>query len=55
MAIDLAKKSNARLHILHISTEEELALFDHTKPVKEKRITAEVCVHHLWFEYTKIL
>jgi dihydroorotase len=40
MAIDLAKKSNARLHILHISTEEELALFDHTKPVKEKRITA---------------
>jgi len=50
MAIDLAKKSNARLHILHISTEEELALFDHTKPVKEKRITAEVCVHHLWFD-----
>ena len=50
MAIDLAKKSNARLHILHISTEEELALFDHTKPVKDKRITAEVCVHHLWFD-----
>lgn len=50
MAIGLAKKSNARLHILHISTEEELALFDHTKSVKEKRITAEVCVHHLWFD-----
>jgi len=50
MAIGLAKKSNARLHILHISTEEELALFDATKSVKEKKITAEVCVHHLWFD-----
>jgi dihydroorotase len=50
MAIDLAKRTNARLHVLHISTEEELALFDSTKSIKEKRITAEVCVHHLWFD-----
>jgi len=50
MAIDLAKKSNTRLHILHISTEEELALFETGKAVKDKRITAEACVHHLWFE-----
>jgi dihydroorotase len=49
LAIDLAKKHNTRLHILHISTEEELALFDNTKPLKDKRITNEVCVHHLWF------
>ncbi len=50
MAVDLAKKNNTRLHILHISTEEELALFERGKAVKEKRITAEVCVHHLWFD-----
>ncbi len=50
MAVDLAKKNNARLHILHISTEEELALFETGKAVKDKRITAEVCVHHLWFD-----
>jgi len=50
MAVDLAKKSNTRLHILHISTEEELALFETGKAVKDKRITAEACVHHLWFE-----
>jgi dihydroorotase len=50
MAVDLAKKNNTRLHILHISTEEELALFETGKAVKEKRITAEVCVHHLWFD-----
>ncbi|MFM6947506.1 MAG: dihydroorotase [Aquirufa sp.] len=49
-AIDLAKKCGARLHILHISTEEELALFDHTIPSKDKKITSEVCVHHLWFD-----
>lgn len=48
-AIALAKKYNTRLHILHISTEEELALFDNTIPLKEKRITAEACIHHLWF------
>ena len=50
MAVDLAKKSNTRLHILHISTEEELALFETGKAVKDKRITAEACVHHLWFD-----
>lgn len=50
MAVDLAKKNNTRLHILHISTEEELALFETGKTVKDKRITAEVCVHHLWFD-----
>ncbi len=49
MAVELAKKYNTRLHILHISTEKELELFDNTIPLKEKRITAEACVHHLWF------
>ena len=49
LAVELAKKYNTRLHILHISTAKELALFDNTKPLKEKRITAEACVHHLWF------
>ena len=50
MAVDLAKKSNTRLHILHISTAEELALFETGKAVKDKRITSEACVHHLWFD-----
>jgi dihydroorotase len=49
MAIDLAKKHNTRLHILHISTAEETELFTNSIPLKEKRITAEACVHHLWF------
>lgn len=49
MAVDLAKKYDTRLHILHISTAKELSLFDGTKPLKEKKITAEACVHHLWF------
>ncbi|MBW6483923.1 MAG: dihydroorotase [Vicingaceae bacterium] len=48
-AVALAKKHNTRLHILHISTAKELTLFDNTQPLKEKRITAEACVHHLWF------
>ncbi|MDO9375287.1 MAG: dihydroorotase [Ferruginibacter sp.] len=48
-AIQIAKKYNTRLHILHISTEKELALFSNMLPLKEKRITAEVCVHHLHF------
>jgi len=48
-AVELAKKHNTRLHILHISTAKELALFDNTLPLKDKRITAEACVHHLWF------
>jgi len=49
LAVELAKKFNSRLHILHLSTGKELELFDNTIPSKEKRITAEVCVHHLWF------
>ncbi|MGB1293937.1 MAG: dihydroorotase [Flavobacteriales bacterium] len=50
MAVDLAKKLDTRLHILHISTAKELELFDNTKPLAEKKITAEVCVHHLYFD-----
>lgn len=49
MAVSLAKKHNTRLHILHISTRDELALFRNDIPLEEKRITAEVCVHHLYF------
>lgn len=49
LAVHLAKKYNTRLHILHISTEKELELFPNLVPLKEKRITAEVCVHHLHF------
>ena len=48
-AIQFAKKYNSRLHILHISTEKELQLFGNMFPLKDKRITAEVCVHHLHF------
>ena len=48
-AVQLAKKYNTRLHILHISTEKELQLFTNLFPLKDKRITAEVCVHHLHF------
>lgn len=48
-AIQIAKKYNTRLHILHISTEKELILFSNMLPLAEKRITAEVCVHHLHF------
>jgi dihydroorotase len=50
LAVSLAKKYNTRLHILHISTAKELELFDNKTPLKEKRITAEACIHHLWFE-----
>src|SRR5687768_11439442 len=49
LAVQIAKKYNTRLHILHISTEKELQLFTNMLPLKEKRITAEVCVHHLHF------
>jgi dihydroorotase len=49
MAADIAKKHNTRLHILHISTGRETHLFDNSKPLKEKRITSEACIHHLWF------
>ncbi len=48
-AIQFAKKHNSRLHILHISTAKELQLFTNMIPLEEKRITAEVCVHHLHF------
>jgi dihydroorotase len=48
-AVELARKFNARLHVLHISTAKEMALFSSDLPLKDKKITAEVCVHHLWF------
>lgn len=48
-AVQLSKKFNTRLHILHITTQRELQLFSNMLPLKEKRITAEVCVHHLHF------
>ncbi|MBL7718217.1 MAG: dihydroorotase, partial [Flavipsychrobacter sp.] len=48
-AIQLAKQTNARLHILHISTARELQLFTNMMPLEQKRITSEVCVHHLHF------
>lgn len=48
-AVELATKYNARLHVLHISSEREMALFGNEKPLTEKNITSEVCVHHLWF------
>ena len=48
-AIELAKKTGARLHVFHLSTEKETHLFSNKKPLAEKKITAEVCVHHLWF------
>jgi dihydroorotase len=48
-AIELAKKHQTRLHVLHLSTKEEVELFDNSIPLSEKNITAEVCVHHLWF------
>lgn len=49
LAVRLAKKFNTRLHILHISTEKELALFSNEIPLEQKMITAEACIHHLWF------
>src|SRR5690606_23305468 len=48
-AIKLAEKTGARLHVFHVSTEKETHLFSNKKPLSEKKITAEVCVHHLWF------
>ena len=49
-AVRLAQKHNTRLHVLHISTAIELELFDNQHPLQDKRITSEVCVHHLWFD-----
>ena len=48
-AVELAKKTGARLHVFHLSTAKETKLFDKRKALKDKKITAEVCVHHLWF------
>jgi dihydroorotase len=56
-AVNLAKKHGTKLHILHISTARETELFDPTIQLKEKKITAEACVHHLWFnesDYEKL-
>lgn len=53
LAVELAKKFNTRLHILHLSTAKELELFDGNIPLEEKQITSEVCIHHLWFNDTQ--
>jgi dihydroorotase len=53
MAVELAKKHNTRLHVFHLSTEKEISLFDNTLPLAKKLITAEVCIHHLWFDESK--
>jgi dihydroorotase len=56
-AVGLAKKHGTKLHILHISTGKETALFDNALPLEKKKITAEACVHHLWFndaDYKKL-
>jgi dihydroorotase len=52
LAVALAKKHNTRLHIFHISTEKEIELLTNKVPLKDKRITAEICIHHLWFDET---
>ena len=49
-AIKLAKKTGARLHVFHLSTAKETSLFTNKIPLEKKKITAEVCVHHLWFD-----
>lgn len=48
-AIELAKKTGARLHVFHLSTAKETQLFTNKIPLKDKKITSEVCIHHLWF------
>ncbi len=48
-AVAMAKKYGTKLHILHISTAKELELFDNSIPLEEKRVTAEACIHHMWF------
>ena len=47
--INIAKKSGARLHVFHISTEKEISLFDNKIPLDKKKITSEACIHHMWF------
>ena len=49
LAIQLAKKHNTRFHLFHLSTAKELGLLENKTPLKEKRITAEACIHHMWF------
>ena len=51
-AVELATRYNARLHVLHISTEKEMSLFESGISLKDKKITSEVCVHYLWFSDT---
>lgn len=48
-AVELAKKTGARLHVFHVSTAKETELFSNKIPLEDKKITAEVCIHHLWF------
>ena len=48
-AVKLAKETGARLHVFHLSTAKELSLFQNDIPLKQKKITSEVCTHHLWF------
>jgi dihydroorotase len=49
IAAELATKHDARLHILHISTAKEISIFDNDRPISEKKVTAEACIHHMWF------
>jgi dihydroorotase len=51
-AVKLAKENNTKLHILHLSTADEMKLFSNELPLYQKRITCEVCIHHLWFDET---
>ena len=55
MAIELAKKHDTRLHVFHLSTSKEMELFRNDIPLEKKRITAEVCIHHLWFDDSQYL
>jgi dihydroorotase len=49
-AVEIAKRHNTRLHVFHLSTAKEIALFDNKLPLEQKRITSEICVHHLFFD-----
>ena len=49
IVVEMARTHGTKLHVLHISTGKEVGLFDNTLPLAEKRITAEACIHHLWF------